>query len=132
MAKHAANISYKDITDNDLVQKVSGATSEVLSNQGLFRRRNNTFINFLATVLALLTSSVPLLVGLPDWVGITAAVLVVIISTLLQAFTKAGLTPSAASEVKAAVVAQVEAEKTAEKLSAPEFSKPMAEYYSPK
>ena len=131
MAKHAANISYKDITENDLVQKVSGATSEVLANQSLFRRRNNTLINFMATVLTLLTTSVPLLVGFPDWVGITAAILVVIISTLLQAFTKAGLTPSAASEVEAAVVAQAEAEKTAEKRSAPEFLKSMAEYYSP-
>lgn len=114
--KHNPNI----VTNSDLVIEISDAASNILARQTFFQRRNNSTIQFISSALLVLTALAPA-VGFNLWLSVGLGVIIAILSTLSQAFTKGALTPSAVNDIIAETATKVEPDTTS--------SSPFKDYY---
>lgn len=103
----SAKITTDQVVNNDLVLQVSDSVSTILARRKFFQRRNNSTIQAISTSIAVLVSVSPALVGIHWGWGVALGVLIVILSTMAQAFTKGTLSQSAANEVIAEVAKNV-------------------------
>lgn len=95
-----AGITSREIVDNQLVNRIQSAASDVLRKQKITEKRKNSIFSIAQGILQL--GNVGLLVAgeVPWYVTVAIAIVLVLAETAAHAFTPGPLTPSAVRKVE--------------------------------
>lgn len=110
MGKHST-ITARQISDNELVNKIEDAASSALVNQPWWARRKNSLTAVANIILQAANLILFAVTGLPIGVTIAIAIVISLAEVVIHASTKAPVTPAVAATIAA------EAEKIEESSS---------------
>lgn len=98
MGKHS-NLTVRQISDNDLVNKIEDAASDALAKQSWWERRKNSLTAVANLILQAANVLIFALGDVPGYVTVIIALVISLAEIIVHASTKTPVTPAAAEKI---------------------------------